>query len=270
MTASSVPSCLDPFLAHDPLAPGEDRPAYEALRESLLHTLEPRDALEWIWIQDYIHLTWELQRHTRVRADILARGRRAVLWDQLGRHLKANAPAARLVRRLLERWEARDPDAVADVERRLAEKGFDVSLLATRAYAANLERLEILDKMSTRLTQRRERLLREINRRRAAQAQRLRAVSDTGAPKPPDASLRPEPPPPAHEPETEYLKRPPRPCDAPAGHERRPACPPSHPDADAHHRMPIVVRAEAEDCLKRPPRGGTTNGPARLPAPEAV
>ncbi len=188
MTASHMPcpssptSSIDAFLALTPLAPGEDQVAYLALRSAMVADLQPADAIEAIWARDVVDLCWELQRLARVRTDVLARGRGDVLRGILCQGLKYRSETYRRMVTLSARWSAGDPDALACVEALLARRGYDSTLLVTQVYHANLGRLEMLDRMTTRIEYRRSKLLREIDRRRRDFAQRARATIERFTP----------------------------------------------------------------------------------------
>jgi hypothetical protein len=177
MTACIDPSPLELFLSGDPLVPGEDTAAYAALCQHMLDDLRPEGALEVIWAQEIIDLTWQRRQYTQLRTHILARNRRSLLWSLLGgANLKQGTLASKRLSALLNRCEARDPDAVAHVTRALNEKGYDNAYVVVQAHRNALSELDPLEKLTAALERRRDRLLHDIERHQAFAA-RVRAVA---------------------------------------------------------------------------------------------
>ncbi|HEX2556249.1 MAG TPA: hypothetical protein VHL98_21330 [Microvirga sp.] len=266
MTASVHPS-VTIFFDLDPLVAGEDRAAYEALREGLHRVLQPADALEQIWTQEAVRLTWELARIERLRTDILERSRRSVLRETLCAGLSYTR--RRWMEGLLKRYWARDPDAVAHVERLLAKTDLDGALWVTIAYGECLPRLEILDRMASRTEFRRARLLREVGRRRDF-ALRVRAHAGlVGLARSP-AALDPTQAAPQGRTPGQALRQgrgrdaAPRPL-VPEAQGSPP--PPSRPAADPPTEVPATAEAAPDGRLGRAPAPGAgTECPEVMPS----
>ena len=181
-------AALEALLARTPLAPGEDKAAYQALRASMIGALNPTDAIEAIWTHEAVDLCWELQRHKQLRTHHLARSRVRVVRRILSEELSPRSDTFKMRMRLISRWQAGDPDAVAQVEVLLSRKGYDDELLVLEAHDECLPQFEFLDRMKERIEHRRSRLLREVERRRAF-ALRVRASLERPASKhSPDAA----------------------------------------------------------------------------------
>ncbi len=176
MTASLDLTSLDALLALDPLVVGEERCAYEALRQHMLDDLRPEGAFEAIWAEDIVDLTWQRRQCTRQRALIIAQSEYSVLWLRLRGHLHPTSPAGRRLAALLRRFERRDPKAVADIARRLAQRDDSIASVAVQARSAARSELDQLETSAAALERRRERLLREVERHQAFAA-RVRAIA---------------------------------------------------------------------------------------------
>jgi hypothetical protein len=180
MTASIAsapcdPAPLDAFLPPAPVLAGEDAAACASLRQHMLDDLTPEGAIEAIWTDEIISLTWQRRQYAHLRAHILAQARSGVLWSVLGAHLKFASSAFKRMTLLLDREERRDPDAVAHVGKLLAQKGLDRATVAVRAHRHALAELAQIETLTAALERRRERLLREVERHQAFAA-RVRAT----------------------------------------------------------------------------------------------
>jgi hypothetical protein len=79
---------------------------------------------------------------------------------------------------LAERWAARDPQAIEEVNEQLASKGLTVEDVTAQALSAEIENFERIDRMVMNAEARRNAALRELERHRMTLAQALRQASD--------------------------------------------------------------------------------------------
>jgi predicted phage tail protein len=79
---------------------------------------------------------------------------------------------------LAERWAARDPQAIEEVNEQLASKGLTIEDVTARALSAEIENFERIDRMVMNAEARRNAALRELERHRMTLAQALRQASD--------------------------------------------------------------------------------------------
>jgi hypothetical protein len=77
-----------------------------------------------------------------------------------------------------QRWMARDPEAIAKVDALLKTAGLTMDAVVARTLIANLGQIERLDRMIALAIQRREDMLRELDRRRASRADKQRRATD--------------------------------------------------------------------------------------------
>jgi hypothetical protein len=198
------------FFGPPPLIAGEDPAAYDDLLERFTAAIKPTDVLEEMWMRDSVDLTWETQRLRHLKAALL----KWIMLEKLSfilepvelessdeeleaessdEELEAESsdeepPADELedessdyelsTEELAERWAARDPQAIEEVNEQLASKGLTVEDVTARALSAEIENFERMDRMVMNAEARRNAALRELERHRMTLAQALRQASD--------------------------------------------------------------------------------------------
>jgi hypothetical protein len=198
------------FFGPPPLIAGEDPAAYDDLLERFTAAIKPTDVLEEIWMRDSVDLTWETQRLRHLKAALL----KWIMLEKLSfilepvelessdeeleaessdEELEAESsdeelPADELedessdyelsTEELAERWAARDPQAIEEVNEQLASKGLTVEDVTAQALSAEIENFERIDRMVMNAEARRNAALRELERHRMTLAQALRQASD--------------------------------------------------------------------------------------------
>jgi hypothetical protein len=198
------------FFGPPPLIAGEDPAAYDDLLERFTAAIKPTDVLEEMWMRDSVDLTWETQRLRHLKAALL----KWIMLEKLSfilepvelessdeeleaessdEELEAESsdeepPAHELedessdyelsTEELAERWAARDPQAIEEVNEQLASKGLTVEDVTARALSAEIENFERIDRMVMNAEARRIAALRELERHRMTLAQALRQASD--------------------------------------------------------------------------------------------
>jgi len=130
-----------------PLLRGEDDSAYYTLMDNFAKLVEPKDLMEWWWVKDMTDHTWEIRRLRRLKV---------VLPECYDGTLRAN----------IER-PAKSQDEAVDREKEAAHLLSGI----IRDYTA-------VDKLIASAELRRDRTLREIERRRETLARRLRKASE--------------------------------------------------------------------------------------------
>jgi hypothetical protein len=189
------------FFGPPPLIAGEDPAAYDDLLERFTAAIKPTDVLEEIWMRDSVDLTWETQRLRHLKAALL----KWIMLEKLSfilepvelessdEELEAESsdeePSADELEdessdyelsteELAERWAARDPQAIEEVNEQLASKGLTVEDVTAQALSAEIENFERIDRMVMNAEARRNAALRELERHRMTLAQALRQASD--------------------------------------------------------------------------------------------
>jgi hypothetical protein len=154
------------------LIPGEKLEDCEALHARVLAAVEPRDALEELWVEDVAVLTWEIKRLRRIKAGIIRTGMASAL-----KPLLQPAGDYLAVSDLVDRWSIRDPAAVRKVDEVLATMQLTMDDVAARAMELKIRTVDTVNAMVMQAETRRKAALREIERRRDLLAARLRAAA---------------------------------------------------------------------------------------------
>ena len=135
------------LLGEAPLLPGEDRAAYEQLRNQLCAVIKPVDIIDKILIADYVCSEWELLRLRRVKSSVVqARAMKAleqflffvlesrnqyseIFVEQLTDILLINLPREQAAKAymLAHKFAQNDPDAVDEVKNFLVGAGLSMS-----------------------------------------------------------------------------------------------------------------------------------------------
>ena len=152
-----------------PLFEGEDAAAYGELLAHVSGAVKPVDFLEQIWVRDVVELTWEILRMRRLRAELLKSDTKAALFSWM---------KTKQASKILARWAARDPKAIAQVNKRLASSGVTLERVTAAAWVGNIDTFERIDRMVTSAEARRNAALREIERHRTSIAETMRRASD--------------------------------------------------------------------------------------------
>jgi hypothetical protein len=198
------------FFGPPPLIAGEDPAAYDDLLERFTAAIKPTDVLEEMWMRDSVDLTWETQRLRHLKAALL----KWIMLEKLSEilepvelessddELEAESSDDELeaessdeepsadeledessdyelsTEELAERWAARDPQAIEEVNEQLASKGLTIEDVTAQALSAEIENFERIDRMVMNAEARRNAALRELERHRMTLAQALREASD--------------------------------------------------------------------------------------------
>jgi hypothetical protein len=157
-----------------PLIAGEDAAAYDDLLARISGTLKPKDILEEIWVRDVVDLVWEAFRLRRLKAQLLTAAAHEGMAAILGPLLDWS-----FTDRIARQWALREEEAVAKADAVLAAAGLTMDAVTARTLALRIDEVERIDRMTMAAEARRNAVLREIERHRAAFARTLRrAVGD--------------------------------------------------------------------------------------------
>jgi hypothetical protein len=162
----AIPANLISFFAHPPIRIGEDRHAYELVLTSTIETIEPKNALEWLWLKDLVDLTWEIRRSGKDKAAIVnvtwTEACRKILesfldGDSQTRRSEAQARADKYFTEAGREW-------VLDF---LAQHGLREDAIAAQAAALRLLELDMIDRQMERARLVRMAIARDILHHRA-------------------------------------------------------------------------------------------------------
>lgn len=183
-------SDVQALLGRPPLVHGEDEGTYSELLERVQSAVNPKDVFEEFWVRDIVDLSWEVIRLRRIKSNIMVVAMRRALEEILAPIVNADPLADPLdgmamnfedsrARKLATGWYRRDKEAVASVEETLRGADLSMDVVAALALSMSLNDLERVDRMATNGETRRNAVLREVARHRAAFAEDLRRSSLT-------------------------------------------------------------------------------------------
>jgi hypothetical protein len=182
--SSSEVLVLGTIFGPPPILPGEDASAYEALLGPVSADVKPTDIIEKIWVRDVVDRTWEILRLRRIKTGFASRTMAQTLSKFIHGFVHEhpqfpeNASTARSdgFRDLLaQRWVMKDPGVVGWVNELEANGYISINEVMASVFERELSRIERVDRLITVAEDRRNSVLREIERRRAMFAQSLRS-----------------------------------------------------------------------------------------------
>ena len=172
------------LLGRPPLVRGEDGGAYAELLARVQAAVGPKDVLEEFWVRDVVDLSWEAVRLRRMKANLVTAATYKALESVLAPIVdKDPADGFSLVleetasRRLAAGWYRREEETVREVEEILRRADLSMDVVAAMALSMSLDDIERIDRMVTNAEARRNAVLREVARHRAAFAESLRRNS---------------------------------------------------------------------------------------------
>ena len=158
-----------------PILEGEDQAAYDELLAQVSSVVKPSDIIEEIWVRDVVDLTWEIFRGRRLKNCLLAAAVPYALREILSPLVDAQAHSE-WMKALVKQWTAQKPSAIKRVNKYLASKKLTFDTVIARAHINEINSIERIDRSITIAEERRNAVLREIDRRRATFAQTLRGT----------------------------------------------------------------------------------------------
>ena len=172
------------LLGPPPLVQGEDEGTYAELLARVRAAVAPKDFLEELWVRDVVDLSWEVFRLRRMKANVVTAATHKALAGVLAPIVDKNCDYEiisvldeRPSQRLASGWYRRDEEVVREVEGLLRTAGLSMDVVAAVALTTSLGDIERVDRMVMTAEARRNAVLREVARHRAASAQDLRRSS---------------------------------------------------------------------------------------------
>jgi hypothetical protein len=163
-SATAEPSLFCP----PQLIAGEDPVAYEEFFAKVCATVEPADIIEEIWVRDFVDCDWDVRRYRRLKVALMA----ATAYEGLRKVLEPISFEGWLD--LVEDWAARKPEAIKEVDRRLAAAGLTIDAVMAQTLCEHLDKFKGIEAMIAMAEARRDSALCEIERHRATLAHRVR------------------------------------------------------------------------------------------------
>ena len=184
--SSSTAKCevlaIDGIFGAPPILPGEDALAYEVLLSRVSADVKPADFIERIWVHDVVYHTWEILRWRRIKIKFVSTKVGWRLSESHGPILREIAGPEKAKTEeesnggIWVRWLDEDPELIARIK--LLEpdnKSISFESVVTTAFVAEAHTIERIDRLIAMAESRRNAVIREIERRRAAYARSLRA-----------------------------------------------------------------------------------------------
>lgn len=165
------------------LIDGEARADYDAFFEQCRTAVQPEDAIEEIWLRDFINYAWEINRLQRMKAALIQSARRYAVERILSGYCDPDGEPTTYARAqtISYAWSLGDSDAVEYVNSVLRANDLNIDAIMTKAITSKLKDLERLDKLIDAYTTRRDGALRQMEKRRDQISKRLQALASTDA-----------------------------------------------------------------------------------------
>ena len=185
-SCSSIPESFVSIMGDPPIIQGEDNATYMLLLEKLGGATAARNIIDWMMVKDVADLTWQVMRIRRWISAILDNGRREGLAagiDQLINWRPGSLLDKTAVKYVMDYYvdkneDANGHDGAARLDRLLDRFGLDAdNIAAANSFSRNFPILEKAEELLRRLEDRRDRTLREIERRKPSWGA-LRSASD--------------------------------------------------------------------------------------------
>jgi hypothetical protein len=158
---SLVPDEFLELFGDAPLLQGEKVTVYNSMMDRFVVLVDPQDAIQWFWVKDMTDHTWEIRRLRRFKVLLIELDR-----DSEHSHREQYANYLRMHLQNAENHE-HEPVPVRDSEKDSA--GF---------FKDHIKDYKSIDSLIASAELRRDRTLREIERRRENLARRLQKASD--------------------------------------------------------------------------------------------
>jgi len=155
------------------LIDGEDIADYEEFRNAALEAIVPKDAIERVWLQDFLDYTWEAQRLRRLKAAMLQSARKEAVLHLIQR-LTGSALSHADAVKTSEDWSSSGLKSRKYVDDLLNEHGLTQDAIMAQVMLENIDTLQTIDKLITSYDYRRDAAIRELEKRRDMLAKRAR------------------------------------------------------------------------------------------------
>ncbi|WP_165937781.1 HNH endonuclease [Methylobacterium segetis] len=182
----ALPAHLAFLFEERPLLPGESSDQYDAILTSIAQEIKPRDAIEGIWTKNVVDLIWEAKRLRGWRQRILMQARlqaaetliKPVLEARDTSVFRLDGDIERKARTMALGWLNGCASETATFEDLLHGRGLTTADVIAKGFELKLQELERVDRMVMNAEDRRDSLLREIERKRASFGKGLRAATE--------------------------------------------------------------------------------------------
>jgi len=160
---------------------GEDAEAFDALYAAVKAELNPKGLIERLWVQDFVFLHWEVLRYRRLKSRLLSLGSRGAMMRiliNIDEPLNTDHNYDVKFNKITNDWMEGNKEAVQYINTTLERDGGGQDAVAAQALAMNLDKVECIDRLMMAAEQRRDRMLRDLEERRADIAVPLARIVD--------------------------------------------------------------------------------------------
>ena len=172
LVIASKDDSLEALFGPPPLLKGEDPDAYAAMASRMRAAVAPTDAVEEMWTRELVDLQWEVLRWRRLKRALFdAAEPEGVMRLARSREGDRQIGEAELV------WASCNRTSGRQFDRWLGEWGLTRDAVLAETLNAQLYTFKQIEDLTARAAARRDGVLREIERRRDALANRLRSAS---------------------------------------------------------------------------------------------
>ena len=169
-----------------PLIDGEEEADFHAFRAKCLAASSPKDAIEEVWVVDFISYAWEANRLRRMKTAIIQSARRKAVEDIVFEYGEGSIfPEHQNLfdrrdtsQRIALTWSQGENDHVDYIASLLEAHGLSLDTVVAKAVSAKIEDLERIDKLIASYDYRRDSALKEMEKRRDQIARRLSQFTD--------------------------------------------------------------------------------------------
>ncbi|ACB23234.1 HNH endonuclease [Methylobacterium radiotolerans] len=179
----AIPAHLDFLFADRPLLPGENVEQYDALLRNIVQQVEPADVIEALCVKDIVDLIWEAKRLRRWRGQILVQAQLKAVEElirptlQNGEDIDISTAPGYSPEALALGWVTGREIKKGLVDKILQERSLTAEDIKAQGFLLTLPAIERIDRLASAADQRRDALLREIERKRASFAQQVRTAT---------------------------------------------------------------------------------------------
>lgn len=154
---------LSEIIGARPVLPGEDSVAFDSLQKCAYDTFAPANIIEEIYVRNFTDLTWEAERYRRDRDNFI----NANLYWGLVDLLRPLCDFER-AESLAMGWTVGSADEIQVVEKILSKAGLSVEHIRAQTIALRINDIERISQLIFIAETRREAVLRELMKFRAA------------------------------------------------------------------------------------------------------
>lgn len=163
------------FGEYSPILDGEDEQDFANFQMSCIHAIQPANAIEEVWVMDFINYTWEALRLRRMKVALIHSNRQKAVQDLLESHSPGFNPT---ITATAEAWAKGNKKSVKHVDEFLKSHGLDDGAIVANALQLCIQNFERLDKLIASYDFRRDKAIRELEQRRELLSRRARELAE--------------------------------------------------------------------------------------------